>query len=105
MAELIATIGSPIHPIERAARAHFDLLTIHPFADGNGRTARLLQNLLLIQAGFVPILIGPDDRPTYFDVLQAAQTAVPGYGDPEPFISYIIDLEERELSRYLRALS
>ena len=38
-----------LHPVERAAEAHYRLVTIHPFVDGNGRTARLLMNLLLLR--------------------------------------------------------
>ncbi|MDP9105445.1 MAG: Fic family protein, partial [Candidatus Eremiobacteraeota bacterium] len=70
------------HPIRVASTLHFGLLTIHPFKDGNGRTARLLQNLHLIREGFVPILTGLDEKPRYFDALQRSQAAVPGVGDP-----------------------
>jgi Fic family protein len=64
------------HPLVTASRLHFDLLTIHPFVDGNGRSARLLQNLYLIREGFAPILIGPQEKSRYFDVLQRGQIAV-----------------------------
>ncbi len=47
------------HPIIIAAEAHLELVTIHPFVDGNGRTARLLMNLLLIQEGYPPTIIRP----------------------------------------------
>ena len=40
-----------LHPVERAALAHYRLVAIHPFIDGNGRTARLVMNLLLIREG------------------------------------------------------
>lgn len=93
------------HPVERAARAHFEMLTIHPFVDGNGRTARLLQNLLLIASGYVPILIPAVERPRYFDVLQQAQTAVPGVGDARDFVAYSVDWEIRETQRYLEVLA
>jgi Fic family protein len=92
------------HPVVTASRLHFDLLTVHPFVDGNGRTARLLQNLYMIREGFVPILIGPQEKSRYFDVLQRAQIAVPGVGDPSDFIAYMAELEARELVRYLAAL-
>ena len=92
------------HPIRVASTLHFDLLTIHPFKDGNGRTARLLENLHLIREGFVPILIGPEEKPRYFDVLQRSQVAVPGVGDPTEFIAYMADLEKAALERYLAAL-
>ena len=92
------------HPIQVASTLHDDLLTIHPFKDGNGRTARLLQNLHLIREGFVPILIGPEEKPRYFDVLKRSQVAVPGVGDPSEFIAYMADLEKAALERYLAAL-
>ncbi len=92
------------HAVEAAATLHFELLTIHPFADGNGRTARLVANLALIQAGYAPILIGPADKPRYFDVLQAAQIAVPGRGDATSFVALMAEYEALALERYLRAL-
>ena len=92
------------HPVAAASQLHFDLLTIHPFVDGNGRTARLLQNLHMIREGFVPVLIGPADKSKYFDVLQRSQIAVPGIGDSSEFIAYMVELERRELERYVEAL-
>ena len=89
------------HPVAVAARLHFDLLTVHPFKDGNGRTARLLQNLYLIREGYVPILIGPQEKGAYFDVLQSAQIEVPGVGNPDPFIAYTVGLEKAAMQRYL----
>ena len=92
------------HPVALASRLHFDLLTIHPFVDGNGRTARLLQNLYFIREGFVPVLIGPEEKSRYFDVLGRGQVAVPGVGDPSEFIAYMAELERGQLERYLRSL-
>jgi Fic family protein len=40
-----------LHPVRFAALAHYKLVYIHPFSDGNGRTSRLLMNLILMQAG------------------------------------------------------
>lgn len=45
------------HPVERAARLHVDFVKIHPFVDGNGRTARLLMNLDLMKSGLQPVVI------------------------------------------------
>ena len=53
--------------------AHERLVTIHPFSDGNGRTARLLMNLLLLKAGYPPVVIRPEDRPEYLDALDATR--------------------------------
>ena len=49
-------------------------LAIHPFSNGNGKTARLLMNLLLIQAGYPPALIQPEQRAAYNEALATAQT-------------------------------
>jgi Fic family protein len=60
---------------EAAFEAHYRLVSIHPFADGNGRTARLLMNLLLIRAGYPPVAIRPEDRAAYLAALETAQVA------------------------------
>lgn len=62
------------HPITLAAEAHLKFVTIHPFIDGNGRTARLLMNLLLMQQGYPPALIMPHERAAYISSLAQAQT-------------------------------
>ncbi len=96
--------ASGAHAVDVASRLHFDLLTIHPFKDGNRRTSRLLHNLHLIREGYAPILIDPQEKAKYFDVLNAAQTAVPGIGDPLPFLRYMADLERTALDRYAQVL-
>ncbi len=58
---------------EAAFDAHERLVTIHPFSDGNGRTARLLMNLLLLKAGYPPLVLLPEMRPAYHEALQAVQ--------------------------------
>lgn len=63
--------GRRLHPVERAARAHFWLVDIHPFVDGNGRVARLLMNLLLMQSGYPIAVIRIEDRATYYNALEA----------------------------------
>lgn len=54
---------------------HYRLVTIHPFDDGNGRTARLLMNLLLVRGGYVPVPVRPEDRQEYREALKTAQLA------------------------------
>jgi Fic family protein len=63
-------------PVQRAIDAHYRLVSIHPFVDGNGRTARLLMNLLLMQVGFPASVIRPEDRSTYIAGLEKAQRAM-----------------------------
>jgi Fic family protein len=58
---------------ETAFQAHRDLVDIHPFNDGNGRTARLLMNLILIRGGYPPVSVRPVDRPAYILALQLNQ--------------------------------
>ena len=58
--------------------AHLRLVSIHPFADGNGRTARLLMNLLLLRAGYPPVAIRPDDRTAYIAAIERAQLTEDG---------------------------
>lgn len=61
------------HCIIKAAKAHFDFVTIHPFIDGNGRTARLLMNLILLQYGYPPAIIRVKNRADYILAVEKAQ--------------------------------
>ena len=61
-----------IHPVELAALLHHKLVYIHPFFDGNGRTARLVMNLFLMQQGYPLVVILKNDRLKYYRVLSEA---------------------------------
>jgi Fic family protein len=63
--------STDLHPVDFAAEAHYRLVTIHPFTDGNGRLARLLMNLLLIQTGYPLAIIRVEDRLPYIDSIMA----------------------------------
>ncbi len=89
-----------LHPVTISAEAHYRLVTIHPFADGNGRTARLLMNLLLMQGGYPPAIIRKEDRSKYIDSLEKTQLG----GSLEDFIELIYESEERSLDIYLEAI-
>lgn len=95
------TSGSDLHPVELAAEAHYQLVTIHPFVDGNGRTARLLMNLILMQHGFPPALIRKRDRLRYIGSLEKAQLG----GGKEDYYKIIAAAVDRSLDIYLKALS
>ncbi|MDX2236751.1 MAG: Fic family protein [Hyphomonadaceae bacterium] len=84
---------------ETAFDAHLRLVSIHPFSDGNGRTARLLMNLLLLRAGYAPIAVRPEDRAAYLDALEQTHAG----GD----LAYRMVMYERldaTLADYLRVL-
>ncbi|RQS72590.1 Fic family protein [Burkholderia sp. Bp8963] len=61
-----------LHPIARAAELHARFLKIHPFVDGNGRTARLLLDLDLMKDGYPPAVIRDEDRLAYYEALDCA---------------------------------
>lgn len=64
-----------VHAITKAALAHYNLVTIHPFDDGNGRGARILMNLILIKAGYPPAIIANADRAAYIEALRKGQAS------------------------------
>lgn len=64
------------HPVVRAALLHGEFVKIHPFIDGNGRTARLLLNLVLMSNGYPPIVIKRESRLTYYEALDTAHTTL-----------------------------
>ncbi|NEQ26866.1 MAG: Fic family protein [Microcoleus sp. SIO2G3] len=67
-------VSDNLHPIKRAAQAHLEFVAIHPFVDGNGRTARLLMNLLLLRAGYPIAIIANTQREAYIDAIVRHQT-------------------------------
>lgn len=92
-----------LHPVELSAEMHERLVTIHPFIDGNGRTARLLMNLILLQNGFpIAILKGDaDSRLAYYNALEIAQTQ----NDKQPFIQLIAKSVEQSMQRIIDTLT
>jgi Fic family protein len=93
---LKATSSDPASAFE----AHFRLTAIHPFGDGNGRTARLLMNLLLIRGGYPPIAVRPEDRKSYLDALERGSLAE----DLQPFQILMHERLDVTLQEYLSAL-
>jgi len=72
--------------LENIIKLHLEFVSIHPFADGNGRCARLLMNLLLMQNGFCPIIIRPRDRKRYINSIEKTQLS----GDIEDYIKFML---------------
>ena len=85
---------------EGALDAHFRLTAIHPFSDGNGPTARLLMNLLLIRGGYPPVAVRPEDRKPYLDALERGSLS----NDLLPFRSFMYERLDATLDAYLSAL-
>lgn len=91
-----------LHPVELAALFHFKFVYIHPFADGNGRTARLLMNFILMSHGFPPAIVKAENeqRLTYYETLEKAIVEK----DVQPFVALIATCVEESLTNYLRAV-
>ncbi len=87
-----------LHPVEIAARFHYEFTAIHPFDDGNGRMARLLMNLLLMQNGYPPVVIRLQERDDYLLALRQADL-----GQKEGFLTFISEKVADSLDLYLRA--
>jgi Fic family protein len=88
-----------LHPLILAAELHERLVSIHPFIDGNGRTARLVMNLVMIRGGYVICNIKGDtsSRLSYYDALEKCQVNL----DKTDFLKFIIENELSALNRYL----
>jgi cell filamentation protein, protein adenylyltransferase len=99
MGDFTAWLGAAAATPEAAFAAHRRLVGIHPFIDGNGRTARLLMNLLLIRGGYPPVAVRPEDRLAYLHALQQAQS---GQGEEE-FRKLLYARLDATLDEYLNA--
>ncbi len=93
--------GELNHPIVKLADLHYQISAIHPFKDGNGRTARLLLNLGLLQNGFPPPQILAEEKLEYFEALEAVDTEK----ETNAFREYTAARVIRSLERYLKALT
>ena len=88
-----------LHPIVFAADLHHRFAAIHPFDDGNGRMARLLMNLVLMRAGYVPAVLRQENRSAYYGALAQADG-----GDLGAIVQFVAEELESTLALYLRAL-
>lgn len=99
MENLVAEFSAnkKMHSIERAALFHLKFESIHPFVDGNGRTGRLILNLMLMQAGYPPINVKYSDRRRYYEAFDSYYRD----NDKSIFIYLIGELLKEQLSIYL----
>jgi len=74
MQKMVGDFAAIEKVVEKALFIHYQLVTVHPFTDGNGRCARLLMNYVLMANNFPPLIIAPKDRLSYLNSLEAAQT-------------------------------
>jgi Fic family protein len=100
MGDLLGWLRPATATAATAFTAHRRLVEIHPFNDGNGRTARLLMNLVLIRAGYPPLAVRPEDGPAYIGALQQSQA---GQGS-EAFDTLLYRRLDATLEEYLSAL-
>ncbi len=102
MEKLILTYNTwnEYHPIIQAALLHGELVKIHPFVDGNGRTSRLLMNLDLMNSGYNPVIIKKESRLKYYEALDKAHTT----GNYTDFVKLVTKLEVEMLKKYLELL-
>ena len=91
-----------VHPVLIAAYLHDELVRIHPFIDGNGRTSRLLMNLYLLRKGYTLVnLKGSDDAKIgYYKALEVSHVEK----QPEAFQKLVAEAERASLQRYLSIL-
>ena len=84
-----------MHPVELASKAHFRFVDIHPFIDGNGRTARLLMNMLLLKNEYPPLIIKVEDKKDYIDALNNTRS-----NNPRAFDEFIYKKMDQTLNKY-----
>ncbi|PIR58640.1 MAG: cell filamentation protein Fic [Candidatus Pacebacteria bacterium CG10_big_fil_rev_8_21_14_0_10_56_10] len=89
-----------LHPVELAALLHHKLVYIHPFFDGNGRTARLTMNIILMKSGYPLGIILKNDRKKYYQALEEADK-----GNYTVLVKLTAQAVERSLDIYLETLT
>lgn len=96
MVDHMNKIRKDLHPVEFAVKLHKEFIYIHPFIDGNGRVARILMNLVLLQSGYPVVIIPPILRSEYIAALEKAHT------DDKVFLHFINEQVVEAQKDYLR---
>jgi Fic family protein len=97
MESLFSWLGSSdLHPVIQAGEAHYRFVKIHPFYDGNGRTARLLMNWSLLQNGYPLTVIPAEARTRYITSIDDADR-----GSPSGFFQLLCECVESSLDQHL----
>jgi hypothetical protein len=84
------------HPIALATALHYQFTLIRPFEDWNGRIARLVLNIALMQNGLLPLLIDADERHTYYEHLETADK-----GNLEPLTNFFVQKEMETINNFM----
>jgi Fic family protein len=87
---------SGIHPVIQAAELHYNLLAVHPFADGNGRTARLMMNYHLLRKEYPLVIIPVEKRSEYLAALDEANS-----GRTDSFSAFLLDCVQASFTKIL----
>jgi Fic family protein len=103
MAELVAWMrdaleNNELHPIEIASRLHHAFVLIHPFGDGNGRTARILVNYVLMRSGYLPLIVPTQQKDRYLAALRRADA-----GELDALTEYLAHCAEFSMKRGILA--
>jgi Fic family protein len=86
------------HSVKKSIESHYRFVSIHPFTDGNGRTARLLMNLTLLQANFPLLIIPRESRITYVTSLEKGQTT----GDTDDYYNFMYERMIASMKEYIQ---
>jgi Fic family protein len=82
----------------KAFEAHYKLVEIHPFTDGNGRTVRLLMNFILMRIGYLPMVIAPIERKRYISCINSRNTKGNLFG----YHRYMLQVLKKSLDMYVK---